>query len=88
MADSVETIKIVKDNGRTGYAIINKSDFNPKVQKEFKDKPTPDTGAQARAARKTLEEEAVALKIGTAEDIVKMPDAALAEAIAKAKATS
>jgi len=88
MADSVETIKIVKDNGRTGYAIINKSDFSPKIHKEFKDKSAPDTGVQARAARKALEEEAVTLKIGTAEDIVKMPDEALAAAIAKAKATS
>jgi hypothetical protein len=25
----IETVRIVKDNGRTGYATINKSDFDP-----------------------------------------------------------
>lgn len=31
----IETVKIVKDNGRTGYAIINKADFDPKVHELF-----------------------------------------------------
>lgn len=31
----IETVKIVKDNGRTGYAIINKADFDPAIHELF-----------------------------------------------------
>ena len=33
----LETIKVATDSG---FKIINKSDFNPKVDKEFKEKST------------------------------------------------
>ena len=35
----IETIKVVTDHER-GYKIINKDDFDPKVDKEFKAKAT------------------------------------------------
>ncbi len=31
----IETIRIVKDNGRTGFATINKADFDPKRHELF-----------------------------------------------------
>jgi len=45
----IETIKIVIDHER-GYKIINKDDFDPKVDKEYKPKAT-------RKPRKTKEKE-------------------------------
>ena len=34
----LETVKVKKDN-RKGYAIINKSDFDPKVHQVIEEKP-------------------------------------------------
>ena len=39
--NEIETIRIVKNNGRTGYAIINKADFDPKRHEAF---DTPESG--------------------------------------------
>ncbi len=40
----IPTIKIVCDaNKRSGYKIINKSDFDAKTMKAFKEKPAPKT---------------------------------------------
>ena len=35
----IETVRIVKDNGRTGYATINKADFDPKRHELFAEEP-------------------------------------------------
>lgn len=37
----IETIKVVLESNERGYKIINKDDFDPKIDKEFKAKRTP-----------------------------------------------
>lgn len=45
----IETIKVVLESNERGYKIINKDDFDPKTDKEFKPKAK-------RAPRKKKEE--------------------------------
>lgn len=41
-----ETIKIVNEKSESGFCLINKSDFDPKAQKEFSIKRTYKTKAK------------------------------------------
>jgi hypothetical protein len=42
----IKTVRVKKDNGRTGYCIINESDFNPDKHELF-DAPALDDKADA-----------------------------------------
>jgi hypothetical protein len=60
-----ETVKVVREDSRLGYRVINKADFNADKHVLFQEGPTPE---QRKAEREALIARAVELKL--------VPDAA------------
>lgn len=60
MSDAIETVKIVKDNA-TGYAIINKSSFDPEKHELFEEITEPRREISTEKA--PLVQEALALMV-------------------------
>lgn len=60
----METLKIKHDKSKDGYAIINKSDFDPKVHELFDSAPKREKAAVAEApAKKAAAKKAPAKKV-------------------------
>lgn len=65
----IETVRIVKDNGRTGFATINKADFDPKRHELFTEGREPDApGWTVVKLKARLAELGIAIPRGASKD--------------------